>query len=121
MTLILVYNAEQGLFNTLTDAIHKAMAPHTYACRLCYFMHGTFGMLRPWKLFLESLGVPLAFYYRKEFVQSYDCADIPLPALLLEREGDLQTLVSADEINACRDLQALTDKVSAAFAARASS
>lgn len=119
MTLILVYNADDGLFNAMADTLHKVLSPQTYACRLCAFTHGTFGMLRPWKVFLEALGLPLVFYHRREFAQVHPRADVALPAILVDRAGVLEVLVSAAEIDACRDLDSLIEKVRAALAAQA--
>ena len=48
-TLIFVYNADSGLFNTLTDIAHKTFAPETYSCNLCAITFGTFGMRTEWK------------------------------------------------------------------------
>ena len=35
--LILVYNADNGLFNAVTDWSHKFFSPQTYQCSLCRY------------------------------------------------------------------------------------
>lgn len=120
MRLVFVYNADLGFFNALTDTIHKVFSPETYACSLCRFTYGTVGMVRPWKQFLEALGVELAFYHRNEFRQHYDAADVALPAVLVEDEGQLTMAVPAGEIDACASLEELMEKVGHAVAAHAS-
>lgn len=111
MKLILVYNADSGFFNAITDTAHKIFAPHTYECRLCYYTYGMAGMLRPWKDFLESLDLPLFFYHRNEFRREFPTRREALPAILIEADGDLETLVSAADINACEHLEDLMDLV----------
>lgn len=81
MTLIFVYNADTGLFNTLTDAAHKLLSPETYACNLCAITHSHLGMRDPWRQFIESLGVDIEFLHRDEWINKYGERDIPLPAV----------------------------------------
>ncbi len=113
MRLILVYNANAGLFSALTDTAHKILSPETYECRLCFHTYGTFGMLRPWKEFLEQLGIPLAFYHRNEFRSAFPQSQVALPVILKEEEGEYSPLVSAEDINACENLDELMEKVTA--------
>ena len=99
MRLLLVYNADEGFFNALTDSAHKLLAPETYACGLCYYTHGTFGMKRPFKTFLERLPVPVAFYHRAEFRRAYGRTDLDLPAVLWDDErGGLEVIVPAEAL-----------------------
>lgn len=107
MRLLLVYNADDGFFNALTDTVHKIVSPATYECFLCYYTYGTFGMLRPWRDFLEGLGVPQVFYHRNEFRRAHPEVEAALPALFTERDGAVRVLVSAEEINACGSLKNL--------------
>ncbi len=66
-TLMFVYNADSGMFNTLSDMAHKVFSPRTYSCNLCALTHSTFSMRDEWKEFIESLGVELEFLHRDEF------------------------------------------------------
>jgi len=109
-TILFVYNADSGLFNTLTDIAHKIFAPETYECNLCAITYGNFAMRAEWKEFLETLECELEFLHRDEFTARYPTLATPLPAIFF-RDGDrLEPLLSADEINACTataDLKAL--------------
>jgi hypothetical protein len=116
--LVLVYNADAGLFNAITDTAHKLLSPRTYDCRLCLHTYGTFGMRKPWKDFLDGLGLPLTFYHRNEFWRATGRRDVDLPAILLDEGTDLSVLVPAATINACDDLEDLTDTVEAALQER---
>jgi len=40
MKLIFFYNADTGIFNAMTDTIHKVLYPSTYQCHHCYISHG---------------------------------------------------------------------------------
>ena len=108
MKLVLVYNADNGLFNALTDTAHKIFSPHTYQCSLCRYTYGTMGMVRPWKLFLDSLDCPKEFLHRNEFLAQYPHGKISLPAILWVDENGLKTLLSAEEIKECGNLEKLT-------------
>ncbi|NBC16051.1 MAG: hypothetical protein GVY18_01905 [Bacteroidetes bacterium] len=118
MRLILVYNADAGLFNALTDTAHKLLSPQTYDCRLCALTYGAFSMRTAWKDFLDDLGLPLAFYHRDEFERGTGRSDVDLPAVLIEDEGTLSVLVPAAEIDACDDLDDLMAAVEAALRER---
>lgn len=97
MRLVLVYNADTGLFGALADSAHKLLAPETYACGLCYYTHGLFGMKRDFRAFLERLPIPVAFFHRDEFRERYGDTGIALPAVLWETEsGTLDVVVPAE-------------------------
>jgi len=115
MRLVLIYNADAGLFNALTDTAHKLLSPQTYDCRLCALTYGAFSMRSAWKNFLDALGLPLTFYHRDEFERATGRSDVDLPAILVEDEGDLTVLVPAATIDACNDLDDLIATVEAAL------
>lgn len=106
-TLIFVYNADSGLFNTLTDIAHKVFSPETYACNLCAITYGNFGIRAEWKEFLEALDNPLKFLHRDEFEKEYGRKDIPLPAILVATAEGLTPFMSSSEINSCQSIEEL--------------
>jgi hypothetical protein len=105
--LVFVYNADSGVFNTLTDAAHKIFSPRTYACNLCALTHTAFRVRGEWKRFLEGLGRPLEFLHADELRSRYGLRDVPLPAAFEKDGASLRVAVSADEINACGTLEEL--------------
>ncbi|HEX8852674.1 MAG TPA: hypothetical protein VF754_04260 [Pyrinomonadaceae bacterium] len=106
-TLVFVYNADSGVFNTLTDIVHKIFSPQTYPCRLCAITHSATGMRREWRRFLDSLARPLEFLHADELRVRYGVKGVPLPAIF-ESSGDgLKILAAADSINACRTIEEL--------------
>ena len=112
-SLIFVYNADSGLFNTLTDIAHKVLSPQTYSCNLCAITHGLFSERDEWRHFLEELPVSLEFLHRDEFERQYDQVSCMYPAIL-ERKGDvLDVLIPSSEINRCKGVEDLEKLVKA--------
>ena len=118
MKLILVYNADEGLFNAVTDTIHKVMSPSTYECNLCRFTYGMTGMLKNWRKYLAGVKADKVFLHRSEFHKKYPNCDEALPAIFTENENAIQILVSAEEINACENLEELISLVNDRVGAR---
>jgi len=107
-SLVFVYNADSGLFNTLTDIAHKVFSPSTYECNLCAITHSHFSMRTAWSEFLETLQARLEFLHRDELYKQYDLQDIELPAIFLKQDdGKLDVAVTANEINACANMDDL--------------
>jgi hypothetical protein len=102
--LVFVYNANSGLFNTVTDIAHKALSPQTYQCNLCALTHSTFGMRKSWKQFLQTLGMPLEFLHADELQTKYYVSEVPLPAVFTKDGDRLKLLISAESINACQTI-----------------
>ncbi len=107
VTLVFVYNADSGLFNTLTDIAHKTFAPETYSCNLCAITYGAFGMRAEWKEFIESLDCGLEFLHRNELFDRYGIASTDLPALFLKQADRMDLWIAAAEINACATMTEL--------------
>jgi len=105
--LIFVYNADSGLFNTVTDIAHKIFSPQTYSCGLCALTHSYFSMRDEWKSFIESLGVECKFIHRDEFLEEYNNRDYPWPAVFVEESGRMDICLESDAINKCSSLEEL--------------
>lgn len=106
-TLVFVYNAESGFFNTLSGIAHKLFSPKTYACNLCAITHSPLGMHGKWKIFLENLECEKEFLHADEFRVHYKITDTKLPAIFFKKDSILEPWISADEINKCQSMQAL--------------
>lgn len=105
--LIFVYNADSGLYNTLSDIAHKVFSPQTYACRLCALTHSYFTMRDAWKTFIEHIGVDCEFLHRDQFHARYPAMDIALPAVLRDRGDGPHVCLDAAAIKACGSIQEL--------------
>jgi len=105
--LLFVYNADGGLFNTLSDFGHKIFSPHTYECRLCALTYGWFSERKEWRAFVEGLGLPCTFLHRDAFRRRYPDSRDALPAVFRLFEGRPVVCLDADQIKACKDLEAL--------------
>jgi len=79
--LIFVYNADSGLFNTVTDIAHKILSPKTYDCQLCAITHGIFSVRENWVGFLEELDASCEFLHKDEFTKKYPRITATYPAI----------------------------------------
>lgn len=111
--LIFIYNAESGLFNSVSDYLHKVMSPETYACSLCQITYGNLGMKKEWKDFLKSLPFKKTFLHKDELESIAMDAPKSLPAILLKREGkEVFELLSARELENLGKLKELMALIS---------
>lgn len=111
--LIFVYNAASGIFNLAADIAHKIFSPQTYPCRLCAITYGNFGMRGEWRDYLKTLQASFEFLHADEFHEKYDFKNAEFPAVFGQMNGELDLLIGAAEINACRDLSDLKNLINA--------
>lgn len=116
-SILFVYNADSGVFNTLTDIAHKIFAPQSYSCNLCAITYGNFAIRAEWKEFLESLEVGLEFLHRDEFIEKYGQPEQALPAVFLKKGEELELWITAEEISRCSSVDDLKRLVSGKLAA----
>jgi hypothetical protein len=107
MKIIFVYNAEAGFLNGMMDSVHKIVSPSTYECSLCAITHGSFTMDKSWRSYLRTLPLETVFHHREDFRAAYPEADVALPAILLERDGVISTLISAEGLSRQTDVNGL--------------
>lgn len=119
ISLVFVYNADSGLFNTLTDIAHKVFSPDTYECNLCMITHDALSMRSDWKEFIEQLDIGLEFLHRDEFLKRYQMSNAKLPCIFSKNTvskgndttsmgpDELSSFISADEVNACKSIDDL--------------
>ena len=108
--LLIVYNADGGIFNALAHAVHKALRPGTYPCSLCAISYGAVSMRRQWRDFLNALRMEKVFHHRDDFAEAYPGHSFALPAILI---SDLDTsprvLLSKEELDRIADVDELID------------
>lgn len=109
--LVFVYNADSGLFNTMTDIAHKMFSPSTYSCNLCAITHGLLAEKQEWREFIEQLDMPVEFLHRDEFEGRYHDALDSYPAVLQHNGADFDVLLSASDINRCDSIAALRQMI----------
>ena len=106
--LIMVYNADGGIFSVVSDAVHKLVSPQTYACSLCAVTYGAVSMRTAWRAALDALPQRKVFLHRDEFARAWPGLDIALPAILLRHSDPApMVLIGRDELNRTADLDAL--------------
>jgi hypothetical protein len=83
-------------------------APATYPCSLCALTYGWVSMHRDWRRFLSSLPHTKVFHHRDDFAVAFPGFSPALPVILLaEANAVPRVLISAGELDALPDLEAL--------------
>jgi hypothetical protein len=109
--LVFVYNADSGMFNTLTDIAHKVFSPKTYACNLCAISHSYFSERDEWKDFIGNLDAECEFLHRDEFEKKYPLKDQTFPVVFLKDGQELKVCLNTDTINQCDSMDLLKKKI----------
>ena len=112
-SLVFVYNADSGTFNTLKDILTRIVTPNNYSCRLCGLTYGAIGMKSKWRQFLDSLDFSYKFLHRDEFVNIYKLENFEFPAVYTSRDNQVTLLISQMEINKTKSLDDLMNLVRA--------
>lgn len=115
--LVFVYAADSGVLNTAKDLIHKIASPATYPCHLCAITYGTVRQVPEWTRFVRSLAIRVEYLHRDDLRRRHPRLACALPAVLYD-EGTPEVLVTAQEIEGCRDASALARLVEERLAAR---
>lgn len=110
--LVFVYNANSGVFNTLSDIGHKIFSPQTYQCNLCEITHSIFTERAEWKSYIESLDIACEFMHRDEFVKQYGLKEENYPAVFIRNEKGVNRCLGPEEINRCGNMEQLKDLLS---------
>lgn len=111
--LVFVYNADSGLFNTVTDIAHKILSPKTYECNLCSITHGIFSVRENWVKFLEELDVECEFLHKDEFIKTNPEVNANYPAIFKLENNQLSVWIDDNNINklsSVDDLRSLINK-----------
>jgi hypothetical protein len=104
--LIFVYNANGGLFSSISDFAHKILSPSTYQCNLCALTYGNFLVKDEWTTFVQNLPLKTVFLYKDEFFKHYKI-QVSLPAVFVRLNDTIKEIMSRDEIENCKSLEAL--------------
>ncbi len=116
MKLVFVYNADSGIFNTLTDIAHKIVSPNTYQCNLCNLTHGYFKSHDEWIGFLKDLDAEIEFLHRDEFIKRYGENDeVDYPAIFVNDNDTLKLWVDKEVINKMSTTNELMEMIRAAI------
>jgi len=118
MKLVFVYNADSGVFNTLSDIAHKLFSPDTYECNLCNLTHGYFQAREEWMTFLNDLDADIEFLHRDEYMRSFakdnENTDVGLPAIFVKDQDELKLWIDKEVINKMSSTDDLMEMIRAA-------
>lgn len=116
LKLIFVYNADSGLFNTITDIAHKIFSVDTYQCQLGNLTHGKLAMRDSWKKLIAQLPYVVEYLHADDYVSrlknpalAYPLIDCPV--IFLKRDQS-SGLLSSNDINCCDRISALSKLIS---------
>lgn len=59
MEIQFIYNAKNGLANSIFDLAHKIISPDTYECNLCKITHGAFKESKKFRELKEKYNITL--------------------------------------------------------------
>ena len=114
LKLIFVYNANSGKANAFLDSVHKIVRPDTYQCNLCAITFNTFSEKQSWKDFRSTHKADMVFLHKDEFLKKYRSKWLPkyeFPLVLAENNGELELLISAEELNNLAATEDLIDLI----------
>ncbi|WP_375403957.1 hypothetical protein [uncultured Sphingomonas sp.] len=115
-TLLFVYNADDGVFAAIGDAVHKVISPDTYPCSLCAITYGALRMRPGWKAYLRSLPYEIGFFHRPDFKRAYpNFADLSLPAILVDKGAGPYPLIDSETLDNIGNLEELITALDAAL------
>ena len=98
--LLIVYNADGGIFNMVADGVHKVVSPDTYPCSLCAVSYGFVSMHGAWREYLKSLPHEVIFHHKDDFAEAYPGHAVELPAILIrENQAEPEVLIDRDELD----------------------
>ena len=117
MKLIFVYNADSGPLNAIVDGLHKIVSPETYPCELCALTFGKALEKKEWKEFKQQSPHEMTFYHRDEFEEAYD-ERFTYPVVLAKKDGELEPVLSKEQMADMDDLDDLIAAVEALDRAR---
>ena len=109
--IVFVYNADSGLLNALKDSAEKLVSPEKYGCNLCSLTYGVIGVKQEWMNFITQLELPIEFLHKDEFTDRYGSRDAAFPSAFTEKRGNLELLISSDEIDQTKTLPELIQLV----------
>lgn len=110
--LLIVYNADGGLWNAFLDTLQKIVSPSTYSCSLCAITYGLLSMHNDWRRFLDSLPLTIEYFHRDEFTEAFPGTNIAFPALLIAHgSAEPRMLIPAQELDDLADIAGLMERV----------
>ncbi len=105
--LIFIYNADSGIFNAVSDYVHKIVSPATYPCSLCGITYSNLGMEKAWAEYLKSLAMPTLFLHKDQLEDHPRLQNLALPAAVLQQNGRTEILIAGPEMDKVKDLDDL--------------
>jgi hypothetical protein len=102
MEIQFIYNAKNGLANSIFDLAHKIISPDTYECILCKITHGAFTDNKKFKQLKEKYNITL--WHIDDYETKYSKeSKYPLIIIRDEKQKEIGR-ISTEEINSLTDV-----------------
>lgn len=102
--IIFVYNAKSGFMHSMSDLFRNTTKPSENPCKLCSLTYSGAFMKKIWKEYVASLDLASVFMHKDEFAKAYPDYSMTYPAILLDSNNSLTTLVTDKDFAAMSDL-----------------
>lgn len=116
LQLIFVYNASTNILSLAKDAMNELVLNKS-VCSLCSLTYaGGLTKTRPWKDFIQNLAIPSIFLYKNNFAKKFPNQTVEgFPIIFLEKDGVLDVLLNAHEIDEMESLNELEQAITKAL------
>lgn len=111
MKLYFIYNANSGVFNSLSDIAHKTLKPETYQCNLCKLTHGLLFEKKKWTNFNAQLKIETEYLHKDFLPKKLQGLSKTYPIILLEQNSTIETFISTAKIEEIISLDQLIEMV----------
>lgn len=99
MKLFLIYNANSGVFNSITDIAHKTLAPTSYHCNLCKLTHGVLFEKKKWINFISDLNIEMEYLHKDFLPDEIKEQNLSYPVILIKQNEIISELITSNEID----------------------
>ena len=109
MEIQFIYNANNGVANSLFDLAHKIISPDTYECNLCKITHGAFTENKKFKELKEKYNITLWHIddYEEKFSKE---SSYPL-IIMRDERGTEKNRIATEIINKINTVDMLEDLI----------
>ncbi|MFZ1518712.1 MAG: hypothetical protein WAU11_08050 [Ignavibacteriaceae bacterium] len=109
MEIQFIYNAKNGVANSLFDLAHKIISPDTYECNLCKLTHGAFTENKKFRELKEKYNITL--WHIDDYEKKYG-KELTYPLIIMrdQDENELSRIETTD-INIIRTIDELEELV----------
>ncbi len=122
MNLIFVYNTKNGVFNTLSDMVHKLLSQNKSSCDFSHLTQGYFLARDEWMNFLNDLDADIEFLHHHEYEQKYGAGGSSImsdfPAIFVKEDDEMKLWMDSETMGEMTSTDELMETIRAALLRR---